>query len=155
MKRLKPGEYIAMTDEQKKQHRAERYKEWLKKPGVKKKVSEYNKKYQHSLTLAITQKPCRKCGKMVWLRGRCSLCYDCKHPVTKTSIQNEQRLARSVERNSMANKILFLATTTTMLQREIAESLGTYQEYVSQVLRKNGLRRGAYTKRKDKENERN
>ncbi len=155
MKRLKPGEYIAMSDEQKKAHRKQQRIEWINIPGNLEKVRASNRIYQrkHWTEVRLTPfiKQCKRCGKTATIYGRGVICSDCKSIPSKNQIKRDIIQERKEKKQTLYSKIIFLATTTTMFQREIAEELGTYQEYVSKVLREHNLRRGAYTNTKKEE----
>ena len=156
MKRLRYGEFLTFTEEEKKKHLNKLHENWLNKPGNREKMQFLNKIYQdrHAEKVKNTpyKKRCSKCGKIKTIYGRRIVCDECASKPTQLSLTLQKRKERQELIKERNNHIIFLATTTNMTQKEIADEVGTWQERVSQILRANGIHRVRCPRRKGSKN---
>lgn len=139
MKRLKPGEYKKMTAEQQLNHRRALRNRWLRKPGNRQKVRDANKIYLQKHWQKKRDTPveriCNRCGKLALLYGNQRICSDCRNKPSKRSIIARGRQLRREIRQERNAAIIYLATNTTLSQKQIAIFTNSRQEIVSGILR--------------------
>ena len=145
MKRLKRGEYQAMTEAEQFAHRKKCNEAWLSRNGnrkrMKARIKEYNHQYWLNMKDTYYERVCKKCGKKAFMKGKHTICEECSSIPTKTSIAEAKRMERRQARIERETQVLNLAKHTCLSQREIANIMGLYQEQISRILCRNGLRR--------------
>ena len=150
MERLKSGDFKKLSIEEQKEHRRMLRKRWLEKPGNLEKAKAANKAALHKHWLkkknTLVEKICKQCGKKVMLGGNKTICDECHSKPSKWAEAKKQREERKVIKQYREEKVLQLASEN-MTQRQIADEVGTCQEVVSRILRKNGIHRQHHSKR--------
>jgi DNA-binding MarR family transcriptional regulator len=147
MKRLKRGEFIAMTPEQQKEHKAMLQIRWRKKNPDK--VKQMNHKWA---LYYWYNKPfkciCQKCGKEFGAARKYFVtCQECiQARIAKNKAIRDLAIAKA-KAKAERNKEIIRLHKKGLLQREIAERVDIDQAGVSYVLRKNGYRTQEQRKR--------
>lgn len=138
-KRLKHGEFIAMTPEQKQEHLRV-----LRKRYREAHPDKIHRDNLHYYQVYKKTKPhqciCVKCGKSFYApRWYFKWCDDCKNKNWSAEARN-MILAKRQERKERRDLVLKLAKKG-LLQKDIAEQTGYSQRAVSAIMIRNGIRR--------------
>jgi len=150
MKRLKRGEFIAMTPEQQKEHKAMLQIRWRKKNPDK--VKQMNHKWA---LYYWYNKPfkciCQKCGKEFGAARKYFVtCPECiQTRIAKNKAIRDLAIAKA-KAKAERNKEIIRLHKKGLLQREIEELTGVGQRLISYILRVNGYRTQEFRERKKK-----
>ena len=134
MRRLKKGEFLAMTPEQQREHKRALQRKW--KHAHKEQISASNKKwndyYREHKPFPCT---CQKCGKTFYARRRTNkICPDCHSAIPQYRLLKIKKLFARQEKMKQ-RKAFYDDYMNGLSQTEIARKRHTTQANVNRILK--------------------